>query len=383
MSTTASSLTLGPRRCRAIAGVTAEYLSGGANSRFENDDGPRGGEDDDAEDLAPSTHGFVAGTAVLGGDNDLLTLQYQEEEKKLSQIESRSHPAGEIWELAPHPKERFLVSCWASAEGREISVATKDYMVDRIAGGEGARMAAFDNKNAGQQFASVHEDGSTKFWHFQEGEVAPVVGAVVKSDAAFKGCKDIAWDPNSPGVVITATGGNFARILDSREAKEATRIDTLTRCLTVDANPNRPHFFLTGGEDGIVKFWDSRKADEPVQQLREGHQHWVTKARYNPFHDQLVISSSTDGTVCLWRAASVSSAPLLDMESDDEDQAAQHPETRKQQQDALVKSFDDNLDSVYGIAWSAVNAWVYASLSYDGKAVIHTVPAGEKYKILL
>jgi WD40 repeat protein len=360
--------------------VSTSYLSGSNSSSDRPGDADH--DDGDEESGGPTAHGFVVGTTVLGGENDLLTVKYQEEDKQLSQIETRTHSAGEIWEVAAHPTQKMLVSCWASTgEGRGLSVATQDIIVDKVVGGEGARTVSFDNKNGGQQFATVHEDGTTKFWHFQEGETVPVVGSAIKSEIQVKGGKDVAWDPNTPGVVIAASGGNFAKILDSREGKESSRIDTFARCLSVDANPNRPHFFLTAGEDGAVKFWDARKPSETVQQLNDGHQHWVTKARYNPFHDQLVISSSTDGIVCLWRATSVSSAPLLDMESDDdEDHKA---ENKKQQQDALVKSFSDNLDSVYGLAWSAVNAWVFASLSYDGKMVIHTVPSGEKYKILL
>lgn len=38
----------------------------------------------------------------------------------------------------------------------------------------------------------------------------------------------------------------------------------------------------------------------------------VWRARYNRCHDQLVVTSSTDSNVDLWRMASISSAPLLD-----------------------------------------------------------------------
>lgn len=38
----------------------------------------------------------------------------------------------------------------------------------------------------------------------------------------------------------------------------------------------------------------------------------VWRARYNRCHDQLVVTSSTDSNVDLWRVASISSAPLLD-----------------------------------------------------------------------
>ncbi len=51
--------------------------------------------------------------------------------------------------------------------------------------------------------------------------------------------------------------------------------------------------------------------------------------------------------------------------------------------DGLVARIEDHEDSVYSVAWSAYNAWAFASLSYTGKLVVSCVPATEKYKILL
>ena len=42
----------------------------------------------------------------------------------------------------------------------------------------------------------------------------------------------------------------------------------------------------------------------------------MTAAGYNRFHDQLLLSASTDGAVKLWRAASISSAPPAEYELD-------------------------------------------------------------------
>ena len=138
----------------------------------------------------------------------------------------------------------------------------------------------------------------------------------------------------------------------------------------------------------------------------------MTAAGYNRFHDQLLLSASTDGAVKLWRAASISSAPPAEYEldgalGDDGDGNA----------DGLVKEYalgrvsdfcgasrarsphlsprsslplslhycryDEHEQSVFGLVWSAADAWVFASLSLDGKCMISHVPPAEKYKILL
>jgi hypothetical protein len=38
---------------------------------------------------------------------------------------------------------------------------------------------------------------------------------------------------------------------------------------------------------------------------------------------------------------------------------------------------------VYGLAWSAVDPWLFASMSYDGRLMVNKVPKSVKYKILI
>ena len=79
--------------------------------------------------------------------------------------------------------------------------------------------------------------------------------------------------------------------------------------------------------------------------------------------------------VKLWRAASISSSPPA--------ADADEPELSDGDADGLVKAYEDHEHSVFSAAWSAADAWIFASLSLDGKVVINHVPPAEKYKILL
>ena len=51
--------------------------------------------------------------------------------------------------------------------------------------------------------------------------------------------------------------------------------------------------------------------------------------------------------------------------------------------DGKVHTFDEHEDSVYGLAWSTVDPWLFASLSYDGRVVVNKVPKQVKYRVLL
>ena len=55
----------------------------------------------------------------------------------------------------------------------------------------------------------------------------------------------------------------------------------------------------------------------------------------------------------------------------------------RQGQDGLVAKFSQHEDSVYSVAWSSVDPWTFASLSYDGRVVVSTVPPDEKRKLVL
>jgi WD40 repeat protein len=100
--------------------------------------------------------------------------------------------------------------------------------------------------------------------------------------------------------------------------------------------------------------------------------------QYNPFHDQLVLSSGTDSIANLWRMSTISSAPLLTNDADVPDDDASEtagPNAR------IARH--EHVDAIYSSCWSSADAWVYLTLGYDGKVQCHSVPSKEKYKILL
>jgi EARP and GARP complex-interacting protein 1 len=251
----------------------------------------------------------------------------------------------------------------------------------------------------------------------------------------------VCWDPHSAnGSMLAVTdGGGLVQILD-------WRVDTSVPTGTVsqfraqqrsggvtdlDYNPNKPYVLATAGQDGLVKFWDLRRLDatRPLLVTRGGHSHWTTRVRYNPCHDQLVLSAGTDAVANLWRVSSISSAPMLvntnnnsyksgqkkhggstkssrqkssevsgENEPNHDGIESKYPEGHAEQDDTSAASSGDEddddapnvrvsrheySDAVYGICWSLVDEWTYVAASYDGKVTLHHVPSNEKYKILL
>jgi WD40 repeat protein len=209
-----------------------------------------------------------------------------------------------------------------------------------------------------------------RLWHLNSG------CSEVKDNAASKDVSGLnagCWDPHHRNQFVSVSGKDI-RAWDLTTMMESSSIINAHEDIIrdIDYNPNKPYHLVTGGDDRRIRLWDLRKGKQPLKILG-GHSHWAWSVKYNRSHDQLLVSSGTDGNVNLWSIVSTSSAPLGDLEDP----------VNEKEGDKLIKTYEEHEDSVYSVAWSCCDAWIFASLSYDGRVVINHVPPAEKYKILL
>jgi len=193
--------------------------------------------------------------------------------------------------------------------------------------------------------------------------------------------------PHTPHTIATLVGPSLT-LIDPRTPTPTTTIPNAHKykATCMDWNPNRPQALCSGGQDGVMKFWDLRKANKAVNGTEvnplslSGHSHWLTNVAYNPSHDQLMLSTSTDSTVCLWGVSSVSSAPLLVLGGEGGEESGVRA---NRNQDSLIERHCGHKEPVYGLAWSASDAWCFASGDVKGEVVVDHVSSEEKYRILL
>ncbi|KAI8917182.1 WD40-repeat-containing domain protein [Powellomyces hirtus] len=207
-------------------------------------------------------------------------------------------------------------------------------------------------------------------------------------DGTPRGAACASWNPHAE--VIAAGVGSSVIGYDIRastkSAYEITSAHPNVKC--VDHNPNKPHNIATGGVDGVVRFWDTRDVTTPIKEVSD-HTHWVWSVSFNRFHDQLFLSAGSDCRVNLQSIISISSAPLSDVSSDNEDDEDRGYASRDEfggggkPTDGLVCTSDQHEDSVYAAEWSAADPWIFASVSYDGRVAVNLVPRDHKYKIIL
>ncbi|CRG97779.1 conserved Plasmodium protein, unknown function [Plasmodium gallinaceum] len=135
---------------------------------------------------------------------------------------------------------------------------------------------------------------------------------------------------------------------------------------SIDFNSNIPNIVITSSNDGYIKLWDLRFLKNSFLTINI-HSHWITSVNFNHFHDELLLTTSTDNTVKLHKIEFRNNLNLQNKDTNYE----------------LIKTYKDHEESVYQGKWSKTDAWIFASLSYDGKCVVNSVPNEQKYKILL
>lgn len=194
------------------------------------------------------------------------------------------------------------------------------------------------------------------------------------------------WNPHNGCNQFVTLNENNVRGWDFRSPSEASWniLSAHSQIIRdLDFNSNRQYFLSTCGDDGYMKFWDIRSPTEPVLSRME-HSHWVWNIRINRFHDQLVLTSSSDSRVILCSIASISSEPYGHVVPP-EDDAVQNDDACKKEklEDGVVGRYEEHEDSVYAVEWSSADPWTFASLSYDGRLVLNKVPRKYKYQILL
>ncbi|KAJ1734559.1 Protein tssc1 [Coemansia biformis] len=259
-----------------------------------------------------------------------------------------------------------------------------------------------------REAATVSSTG-VRVWDFaQAGPQAS--HAILAARHAMDEIEAAAWNPTAAAQLATADG-MCVRTWDMRAEPRSQQTMAIEyahsgKVRSLDYNPNLPYILATGGDDGSVRVWDARSPAAALLDIAN-HTHWVYSVAFNPNHDQLLLTAGADGLVNLESVVSVSSAqvvagmaaasigerpqsparggspqPAGDSGSDGGRSGAEDDGIGRAT-DGLVVQLDDHETSVYAARWSAADPWVFASLSFDGRMVINTVPQSEKFKILL
>lgn len=335
-------------------------------------------------------HRFVVGTCSLSQPNSIHLVEFSEDTSEVVCHQVLPH-SDEVWLLSVSPNDAGLLMTYTAGRSQPalrlwrvggdpdaLELAPLASLADDDGLLLAVKTATWDPHSEGN--IMVADADAVHVFQGTPGG-GPRFTRLVTLQVGQK-CAGACFDPHHPNQVSTVDDTHL-KTWDLRASRMAFKQDNahLFGARDVDYNPNVPYQVLTTGEDAALRFWDLRMLGRPLRTLFGGHHHWVTRARYNGHHDQLVVSCGTDSGVCLWRAGSVASSPLgaaADEAGDDAAEPAPAPPP-----DGLIRRCEEHEDSVYSCCWSAADAWVFASVSYDGKLAVNRVPGEEKYRILL
>jgi len=373
--------------------------------------------------LNAHSHRFLVGTCSVKEDNEIHCIEFDEEGHELRSAAVFRHPQ-EVWHLSACPSDASICATtyalsndseqWQSTLWRMPGMGGSDSseepdasqgplspsrlsdpqpltkLVDLTGHVGRAKGVVWNHQEGARNIVSL-DSQCIRMWQLSEGATALKTPTATLSGSVEGGPTCAAWDPHHSSLLASGDGRHL-RTWDLRAGSDSAASaaapslsvecahEDLVRC--VDYNPNRPYHLLSCGQDRRVHVWDLRAPAAPLQTLL-AHSHWALAARYNAFHDQLVLSAGTE-RVCLWSLTSTSSAPVGELEATASGSGGSGKSgSGGGAADALLKAYSDHEDSVYGAVWSARDAWVFATLSYDGRVVVNHVPPAEKYKILL
>ena len=344
------------------------------------------------------TVSFLVGTQSLRHPNMVYKIILDEESGQLNKRQFR-HPRGEVWDIDSCPSDPGLfLSTYGEREGP--AGWRKSAAIMRLPETEAGEEEDLREVEVVTELDSVLEAGkevSSVMWQPSDSsrllclqgdsvmmvdtaEAGPrVLWSSVHSVRGQTRLETGRWNPHRSYHQLATVSGSQVLGWDTRTGEQAWSLHcpgTSTASLrSLDFNPNKQYYLLTGGDDGCINIWDIRSGGQILHSARH-HSHWVWSARYNCYHDQLVLSAGSDTRVVMASLASVSSEPYGALVEDTDEVS------KKQMEDGLVSVWTDHEDSVYTAEWSTGDPWAFASLSYDGRLVIGQVPQSVKFNIL-
>lgn len=339
-------------------------------------------------------------------------IEFDDENNKLDP-KMISHPFGEVWKLTSSPHDKLIASVYSTnkrspdilqqtailrlPETDDLDDTVKDSLEFQDAEvlnteAYGCEIKTTEFHPTDPNLLATIIDNKILIFNRAESKSQVVAEMSGKNSLKFSGGK---WSQHHQGNQFIAIYENGIRSYDIRDGQNhmAWQIEEAHTqpVRDIDCNPNKPFHVATVGDDSMLKIWDIRNSKEAVFK-RNDHQHWIFSVRFNTFHDQLILTSSSDGKVILTCANSCSSeSPALQVNKNsfknesgttDEDES-DGKNNKEYLDDGLLQTFDQHEDSVYCVEWSAADPWIFASLSYDGRVIISRVPKQYKYRILL
>uniref|UniRef100_A0A0N4ZMV0 WD_REPEATS_REGION domain-containing protein n=1 Tax=Parastrongyloides trichosuri TaxID=131310 RepID=A0A0N4ZMV0_PARTI len=324
---------------------------------------------------------FLVGTHGVRNKNELHVLLYDEETERVSTT-SCVFDRGEVRQLSANNNQLVGIGISSIDKNKVIgSVEIWKYMLnneDKIQ--FESKVSISDNsENTPKAIQSVNFSSNQLLVAYDNYlQTFDVSNNLKSNQKPFECCQtilDAAFDPFSlSNIALVSSEAN----LSTWDLRQNVLTDTfinndMTRIRKFDFNPNNQYYMALGCDDGKVLILDTRNTSKIVHSYKN-HYHWVQCIKYNPVHDQLILSTGSDNLVCLYN--SIINDGVSFSESNES------KDITNILSDGLIDRLTDHEESVYSCAWSHNDPWTFGTLSYDGRVNIYRIKRDIKYNIM-
>ncbi|KAK6105855.1 WD domain G-beta repeat family protein [Brugia pahangi] len=326
---------------------------------------------------------FLVGTQSLKEDNQIYMLEVDDDWLDISTT-SFDHPSGEIWSMSSSfVDSNIFATCYVSLNATIRSGVSLWKINDDESNLVELAQYISPSKSGKCISAEFHPSGNKLAIAVDNSVLlADVVNSLkIESSTSTDGKTPVSasvWNFYSNGSILAVAYDTLVEGIDVRTMQKTFSIRNVNspRVRNLDFNPNVEHTVATCGDDFRVALWDIRKLDMPLKVLQD-HRHWVWCVKFNPFHDQLLLSAGSDARLFLNSVESLSSDSNHALELDD---SCSTPENVLG--DKCLEKMEEHEESIYSCAWAGSNPWVFASVSFDGTVIISKLKQHFKYAVL-
>eukprot|EP00796_Vickermania_ingenoplastis_P000998 gene1000-593_t len=304
-------------------------------------------------------HKFLVGTCNYSGQNRIFTLEFNEETNSISHLSTWTHEEA-IKHLSCSPSRTTSLFSAVFLNSSSIYQIVDDMEKEILSVSLPCNQILWDPEGSETSCVCVTSNALAvvSLESGQDGSFSYIYDA--KDDNIRFG----SLDPFHPYNCLLSTNNQLC-LIDTRAPGAALQYYHVTHgfgpLAAVDFSPVTPGRFLTAGSDGSVKIHDIRMNIDNSLDTNfyiQAHDHTVQQAMFNPFHDELVLSCSSDQSLRLW-------------------------ELKNKYEKIPIQSLSDFHDTVTSLCWSGSGPWVFAGLSFSGKVVVDSVQNDIKMNILL
>ncbi|XP_002977100.2 flowering time control protein FY [Selaginella moellendorffii] len=141
------------------------------------------------------------------------------------------------------------------------------------------------------KFCSCSDDTTVKIWDFarcQEERSLTGHGWDVKS---------VDWHPQK-SLLVSGAKDNLVKLWDARTGRELCTLHGHKNTVLCTKWNNNGNWVLTSSRDQVIKLFDIRTLKD-IETYR-GHKKEVASLAWHPFHEELFVSGSHDGSIIHW-----------------------------------------------------------------------------------